>query len=158
MKATFAAGCFWGVEEEFSKIEGVISTKVGYAGGNIPSPTYEMVCSGETDHAEAIMIEYDEKLISYDKLLEVFWKIHDPTTLNRQGLDVGTQYRTAIFYHNLEQKEVSLKSKEKRSSKNIYKNPIVTEIKEFDEFYVAEEYHQKYFQKNNINSMFHSKT
>ena len=158
MKATFAAGCFWGVEEEFSKIEGVISTKVGYTGGNIPSPTYEMVCSGETGHAEAIMIEYDEKLISYDKLLEVFWKILDPTTLNRQGLDVGTQYRTAIYYHNLEQKKASLESKEKRSSKNIYKNPIVTEIKEFDEFYTAEEYHQKYFQKNNINSMFHSKT
>jgi len=117
-----------------------------------------MVCSGETGHAEAIMIEYDEKLISYDKLLEIFWKIHDPTTLNRQGLDVGTQYRTAIYYHNLEQKKASLESKEKRSSKNIYKNPIVTEIKEFDEFYTAEEYHQKYFQKNNINSMFHSKT
>ena len=98
MKATFAAGCFWGVEEEFSKLKGIISTKVGYTGGKISNPTYEMVCSGETGHAEAVMIEYNEKVISYSQLLEIFWKIHNPTALNRQGLDIGTQYRTAIFY------------------------------------------------------------
>lgn len=151
-KATFAAGCFWQVEAEFRKVKGVINTKVGYTGGKMKNPTYRNVCTDTTGHAESIDIEFDSKIVSYDKLLDVFWKIHDPTTLNRQGLDMGTQYRSAIFYHNEKQKkqaEASLKKAQKN-----FKNRIVTEIKKAPEFYKAEEYHQKYLDKNLVQRLF----
>ena len=145
-KAIFAAGCFWHIEEVFSKLKGVVSTRVGYTGGNTKNPTYEQVSSGKTDHAEAIEITFNPKVISYKELLETFWKVHNPTSLNRQGPDIGTNYRSAIFYTNEKQKETAIKSKEEYQ-KNLAK-PIVTEIKKFDIFYPAEEYHQKYFKKN----------
>jgi|TARA_B100002003_G_scaffold194789_1_gene184487 peptide-methionine (S)-S-oxide reductase len=151
-KATFAAGCFWHVESTFSKVKGVVNTKVGYTGGKMKKPSYKHVCSGNTGHAESIDIEFDPKVVSYNELLEVFWKIHDPTTLNRQGADVGTQYRSAIFYHNDKQKkqaENSLKNVQKS-----LKNKIVTQIKKSPEFYKAEEYHQKYMEKNIIQRLF----
>ena len=144
-KATFAAGCFWHVEEDFRKVKGVISTTVRYTGGKMEKPSYEKVCTDETGHAEAVQIEFDPTIISYEKLLDIFWMMHDPTTLNRQGPDFGTQYRSAIFYHNEKQKETALKSKEKRQ-KDINKK-IVTEIVKAQEFYLAEEYHQKYLMK-----------
>jgi peptide-methionine (S)-S-oxide reductase len=145
-KAIFAAGCFWHIEEVFSKLKGVVSTRVGYTGGNTKNPTYEQVSSGKTDHAEAIEITFNPKVISYKELLETFWKVHNPTSLNRQGPDIGTNYRSAIFYTNEKQKETALKSKEEYQ--NSITKPIVTEIKKFDVFYPAEEYHQKYFKKN----------
>ncbi|NVM53250.1 MAG: peptide-methionine (S)-S-oxide reductase MsrA [Candidatus Helarchaeota archaeon] len=148
--ATFAAGCFWGVEAAFLKINGVINTTVGYTGGTYKNPTYKIVCSGITGHAEAIRIEYDPTQITYEDLLEIFWSIHDPTTLNRQGPDIGTQYRSAIFYHNNEQKEKAIASKEHLEHVNIFRNPIVTEIIAAGEFYPAEEYHQRYFEKMGI--------
>jgi len=144
-KATFAAGCFWGVEAAFEKIDGVKKTIVGYTGGKTKNPSYEDVCTDETGHAEAVQIEFDPNVISYKQILEIFWKIHDPTQKNRQGVDIGTQYRSAIFYHNKEQKqiaEISKKQKEKIIGKEIY-----TEISEAEEFYPAEEYHQKYIKK-----------
>ncbi len=142
-KAIFAAGCFWGVQAAFDKIKGVRKTTVGYTGGNFKNPKYEDVCSHETGHAEAILIEYDSKIVSYEELLEIFWKIHDPTTLNRQGFDFGTQYRSAIFYYNEKQKSLAEKSLNKENKK--YKNKIVTEITKAKEFYPAENYHQKYY-------------
>jgi peptide-methionine (S)-S-oxide reductase len=145
-KAIFAAGCFWHIEEVFSKLKGVVSTRVGYTGGNTKNPTYEQVSSGKTDHAEAIEITFNPKVISYKELLETFWKVHNPTSLNRQGPDIGTNYRSAIFYTNEKQKETALKSKEEYQ--NSITKLIVTEIKKFDVFYPAEEYHQKYFKKN----------
>jgi len=145
-KATFAAGCFWGVEAEFNKIKGVKDTIVGYTGGNTKNPTYEEVCNDKTGHAEAIQITYDPEELSYDGLLDAFWRIHDPTQLNRQGPDVGKQYRSAIFYHNQEQKDIAEKSKDNQQQK--YDKKITTEISPVKEFYPAEEYHQKYFQKN----------
>ena len=145
-KAIFAAGCFWHIEEVFSKLKGVVSTRVGYTGGNTKNPTYEQVSSGKTDHAEAIEITFNPKVISYKELLETFWKVHNPTSINRQGPDIGTNYRSAIFYTNEKQKETALKSKEEYQ--NSITKPIVTEIKKFDVFYPAEEYHQKYFKKN----------
>lgn len=150
MKATFGAGCFWHVEDLLSKTKGVKSTKVGYTGGQLPNPTYEEVCTDRTGHAEAVEVEYDPDEISYQELLDVFWNNHNPTTLNRQGPDVGIQYRSAIFYHNDEQKETAEKSKENLEKSGRFDNPVVTEIVPAPTFYKAEEYHQKYFQKNGL--------
>lgn len=148
MKATFAAGCFWHVEDLFQKINGVKSTRVGYIGGHLENPTYEDVCTDKTGHAEAVEIEYDPKEISYDKLIDVFWNNHDPTSINRQGPDYGIQYRSSIFYHDNDQKEIALRSKEKLDSSGKFEKKIVTEIAPASQFYQAEEYHQKYFQKH----------
>jgi peptide-methionine (S)-S-oxide reductase len=145
-KATFGAGCFWGVEDSFQKIKGVISTTVGYMGGKTKNPTYEEVCTDTTGHVEVVQIIYDPLIVSYKKLLEIFWNIHDPTQLNRQGPDIGSQYRSVIFYHSEEQKKISEKSKQNQLRK--YKKEIVTEITPANEFYPAEEYHQKYLEKN----------
>ncbi|MDX1595952.1 MAG: peptide-methionine (S)-S-oxide reductase MsrA [Nitrosopumilaceae archaeon] len=150
MKATFAAGCFWHVEDLFRKTKGVKSTKVGYTGGTLPNPTYEEVCTDRTGHAEAVQIEYDPQEISYNDLLKIFWENHDPTTLNRQGPDVGTQYRSAVFYHDESQKQDAEKSKHELEKSGRYQKPIVTEVKPVPEFYSAEEYHQKYFQKHGL--------
>ncbi len=146
-KATFGAGCFWGIEFAFRKVEGVKEAYVGYAGGNTPNPTYQEVCSGQTGHAEVVQVEFNPDKVSYEELLELFWAIHDPTTLNRQGPDVGTQYRSAIYYHSPEQ-EASIKSailimEESRK----FENPIVTEIAPIDRFFMGEDYHQRYFEK-----------
>ncbi|MFQ5849717.1 MAG: peptide-methionine (S)-S-oxide reductase MsrA [Candidatus Binatia bacterium] len=146
-KATFGAGCFWGVEAAFRQVKGVLSTSVGYSGGLFKNPTYEDVCTDQTGHAEVVQIEYDPSKVSYDEFLKVFWEIHDPTTLNRQGLDIGTQYRSVIFFHNPEQKAAAEASKEKLQKSGRYENPIVTEITPALEFYQAEEYHQQYFEK-----------
>jgi peptide-methionine (S)-S-oxide reductase len=154
-KAIFAAGCFWGVEAAFRKIEGVISTRVGYTGGHFKNPTYENVCSHKTGHAEAIVITFDPSIVSYNQLLDIFWKIHDPTTLNRQGWDVGTQYRSAIFYLNENQRAAALSSKEKLEKSGEFKKPIVTEIVPATEFYEAEEYHQQYHEKNRKHYIFY---
>jgi len=150
MKATFAAGCFWGVEELFRKVKGVSSTMVGYTGGAFENPTYEDVCSGTTGHAEAIQVEYDPTITSYEELLMIFWSNHNPTTLNSQGPDVGEQYRSAVFYHTQEQEAVAQKMKEKLqdSAMKRFGKKIVTEIKQASTFYKAEEYHQKYLEKN----------
>ncbi len=150
MKATFAAGCFWHVEDLFDKIKGVKSTKVGYTGGKLADPTYEEVCTDKTGHAEAVEIEYDPNEISYEELLDIFWKNHNPTSLNRQGPDVGIQYRSSIFFHDDSQKQIAEKSKEKLDSSGQFSEKVVTEITPSPEFYKAEEYHQKYFQKNKI--------
>ncbi len=152
MKATFAAGCFWGVEAEFQKVKGIKSTMVGYTGGDFKNPTYHVVCSGKTGHAEAIQIEYDSDLVSYEQLLEIFWNIHDPTTLNRQGPDVGSQYRSAIFFHSQEQEKFAIKSKENLQNSGRYHNKVVTEIIPASLFYKAEEYHQKYLEKSGLAS------
>ena len=149
--ATFAAGCFWHVEEAFSKVKGVAGTMVGYTGGKMKNPNYKAVCSNETGHAEAVHIEFNPKVVSYEELLDVFWEIHDPTQLNRQGLDIGTQYRSAIFCHNERQKKAAIKSKEEQQKK--LKGKIVTQIAPIEEFYKAEEYHQKYFEKNKITNI-----
>ena len=146
--ATFGAGCFWGVEQRFGKINGVVSTVVGYTGGKMENPTYKDVCTDKTGHAEVVRVTYDPSIVSYEELLEYFWDMHNPTTLNRQGWDVGTQYRSAVFYHNEEQKEAAMKLKEKLDKSGKYKNPIVTEIVPAGKFYRAEEYHQKYHEKN----------
>ena len=144
-KATFAAGCFWHVEDAFRHIKGVLKTSVGYTGGSMENPDYEDVCSGATGHAEAVEVEYDEKQVSYEHLLSVFWSIHDSTQKNRQGPDVGTQYRSAIFYHDEEQRKAALASKEREQEK--HKAPIVTEIVPAKTFYAAEDYHQHYYEK-----------
>jgi len=146
-KATFAAGCFWGIEEAFRQVKGVVSTAVGYSGGHFERPTYEQVCTLNTGHAEAIRVIFDPHVVSYETLLSVFWKIHDPTTKDRQGPDVGKQYRSVIFYHNEEQKAAALASKEKLEKSGAFKNSIVTEIVPVSDFYMAEEYHQQYFEK-----------
>lgn len=148
-KAIFAAGCFWGVEANFRKVEGVISTRVGYTGGHFTEPTYRDVCSHKTGHAEAIEITFDASKVSYDELLDVFWTIHDPTTLDRQGPDIGTQYRSAIFYINSEQKKKAMDSKNKLEASKHFKRPIVTQIVPASEFWEAEEYHQQYVEKRN---------
>jgi len=150
LKATFGAGCFWHVEDLLSKTKGVKSTKVGYIGGQLPNPTYEEVCTDKTGHAEAVEVEYDPNEISYEELLDVFWKNHNPTTLNRQGPDIGIQYRSVIFYHNDEQKEIAEKSKQTLEKSRQFENPIVTEIVPTPTFYNAEEYHQKYFKKHGL--------
>jgi peptide-methionine (S)-S-oxide reductase len=146
-KTAFGAGCFWGVEAAFQKIKGVKSTIVGYMGGNFKNPTYEDVCTDKTGHAEVVQIEYDPKLITYEELLEIFWKIHNPTELNRQGLDFGTQYRSIIFYYNDEQKKFAEESKKKKQVELKNNKIIVTEITPARDFYPAEEYHQKYLEK-----------
>ena len=144
-KALFGAGCFWGVEEYFRKIQGVKDTRVGYSGGHTKNPTYETVCLGTTEHTEVLELNFDETEISYEKLLDHFWKCHDPTTLNRQGPDIGRQYRSAIFYYSDIQKEIAESSKIKHQPK--FNNNIVTEITKADIFYLAEDYHQLYIQK-----------
>ena len=151
-KATFAAGCFWGVEATFRQLPGVTATRVGYTGGHFPNPTYKDVCSDGTGHAEAVEVDYDPTKLSYEKLLQVFWANHDPTTLNRQGPDVGTQYRSAIFYHTPEQQAVALASKEKLEKSGRYRRPIVTEIVPATSFYRAEDYHQQYLEKRGLSS------
>lgn len=148
--ATFGAGCFWGVEDAFRQVKGVISTEVGYSGGTKENPTYEQVCAGQTGYAEVVKLEFDVTLVSYDELLAIFWKIHNPTTLNRQGPDIGHQYRSVIYYHNPEQEKVALQSCKELEDSHIYKSPIVTEIEPALTFYRAEEYHQQYFQKRGI--------
>lgn len=146
-KAIFGAGCFWGVEAKFRKVPGVISTRVGYTGGEFTEPTYKDVCSHKTGHAEAIEILFDPSKVSFDELLDVFWTIHNPTTLNRQGPDIGEQYRSAIFYLNSEQMEKALISKEKLDTSKRFNNPIVTQIVPASDFWEAEEYHQQYEEK-----------
>jgi len=148
LKATFGAGCFWHVEDLLNKTKGVKSTTVGYIGGQLQNPTYEEVCTDKTGHAEAVEVEYDPDEISFEDLLNVFWTNHNPTTLNRQGLDVGIQYRSAIFYHDETQKEIAEKSKQELDQTDKFDNPIVTEIVPAHTFYKAEEYHQKYFKKH----------
>lgn len=149
-KATFAAGCFWGVEAAFRQVEGVTSTAVGYSGGTRENPSYEDVCTGTTGHAECVQLEYDPAKVSYEDLLQVFWKNHDPTTLNRQGPDVGTQYRSAIFYHSPEQETAAKASKARLAASGVHRNEIVTEIVPAAEFYRAEEYHQQYLEKRGL--------
>lgn len=146
--ATFGGGCFWCTEAVFKRLKGVSSVTSGYAGGNIENPSYNQVFSGETNHAEAIQVEFDPNVISYEKLLDIFWVTHDPTTLNRQGPDVGTEYRSVIFYHSAEQKNIAQKSKEKLEKSNHFRARIVTEIVPFTNFYKAEDYHQNYYEKN----------
>jgi peptide-methionine (S)-S-oxide reductase len=146
--ATFGTGCFWCTEAIFQQLEGVIKSTSGYSGGHVANPTYKQVCTGNTGHAEVIQVVYDPKKISYDELLEVFWKTHDPTTLNRQGADVGTQYRSVIFYHNNEQKEKAEKYKAELDKSGAFNNPIVTEIAPYTVFYPAENYHQDYYEQN----------
>lgn len=146
-KATFGAGCFWHIEEEFKKVKGVILTCVGFMGGNFKNPSYKDVCTGMTGHAEVVHLDYDPKIVSYEKLLEVFWNLHDPTTLNRQGPDIGTQYRSVIFFYTEGQEKIAKSSKEKLEKSGKYENKIVTEIKPAQDFWKAEEYHQKYFEK-----------
>ena len=150
MKATFGAGCFWHVEDIFIKTQGVSSTKVGYIGGQLPNPTYEEVCTDKTGHAEAVQVEYNPDEISFEELLDVFWKNHNPTTLNRQGPDVGIQYRSAIFFHNDKQKDTAEKSKQTLDSSGVFDNPVITQIVPAPTFYTAEEYHQKYFKKHGL--------
>ena len=148
MKATFGAGCFWHVEALFRQVKGVQSTTVGYLGGSLKDPTYEDVCSGQTGHAEVVQVEYDPNVVSYDELLTVFWNNHDPTTLNRQGPDVGNQYRSAIFFYDEKQEATAKTSKEKLQSSDKFKGrKIVTEIIPASQFYKAEDYHQQYFEK-----------
>ncbi|TFH03241.1 MAG: peptide-methionine (S)-S-oxide reductase MsrA [Nitrosopumilus sp.] len=148
MKATFGAGCFWHVEDLLNKTKGVKSTAAGYIGGQLTNPTYEEVCTDKTGHAEAVQVEYDPDEISFEELLDVFWSNHNPTTLNRQGPDVGIQYRSAIFYHDEKQKEIAEKSKQELEKSAKFSDPIVTEIVPAPAFYKAEEYHQKYFKKH----------
>lgn len=146
--ATFGAGCFWCVEAVFQQLEGVVSVESGYAGGTVDNPTYQQVCTGTTGHAEVCQIRYDPAKVSYDKLLEVFWQTHDPTTLNRQGPDVGTQYRSVIFYHDDQQRDQAEKRKKELNAAGIWDAPIVTEISPLTKFYKAEDYHQNYFRSN----------
>lgn len=147
-KATLGAGCFWCIEAVLEQIEGVSDVRSGYMGGSVKNPTYEQVCKGTTGHAEVVEVMFDPVKISFEKLLDYFWKLHDPTTLNRQGGDVGTQYRSAIFYHSAEQKEAALKSKRRLEEQAVYDAPVVTEITEASEFYVAEDYHQDFYRLN----------
>jgi len=149
-KATFGAGCFWGTQATFEKIPGVTATAAGYEGGTKPNPTYEEVCSHATGHAEVVQVEFDPALVSYNTLLDVFWNNHNPTSLNRQGPDVGTQYRSAIFYHDEEQKELAEQSKEVLSETGRFAQPIVTQVVPASTFWVAEDYHQSYLAKHGL--------
>jgi len=149
MKATFAAGCFWHVEDLFRKVKGVNSATSGYTGGTMPSPSYQDVCTDKTGHAEAVQVEYDPEQVSYDELLKVFWENHNPTTLNRQGPDIGTQYRSAVFYHDAEQ-EKAAKEYMKKLQDSMSEKKVVTEITPAKEFFKAEEYHQRYFEKQGL--------
>lgn len=146
--ATFGAGCFWCVEAIYQDLKGVEKVASGYSGGNRPNPTYEQVCSGATGHAEVIQLYYDPKIISYEELLEVFWRTHDPTTPNQQGADRGTQYRSVIFYHNEQQRELAEKYKKELNDSGAFDKPVVTEIAPYKNFYVAEDYHQNYYKDN----------
>ena len=150
--ATFGAGCFWGVEDAFMQIKGVKKTTVGFLGGTMHNPSYKDVCTGNTGHAEVVQIEYNPEETTYQDLLNTFWEIHNPTTLNQQGPDVGPQYRSGIFYHNEEQKKIAEKSKVKMQESTKYTRPIVTEITRASTFYKAEEYHQEYLKKNGLSS------
>jgi peptide-methionine (S)-S-oxide reductase len=149
-KATFAAGCFWGVEATFRALPGVTSTRVGYTGGSLANPTYQDVCTDRTGHAEAVEVEFDPRKISYEKLLNVFWENHDPTQRNRQGPDWGTQYRSAIFYHSPEQESAAKASKQELERAHRYSKPIVTQIVPATDFYEAEDYHQQYLEKRGL--------
>ncbi|NWG33942.1 MAG: peptide-methionine (S)-S-oxide reductase MsrA [Chloroflexi bacterium] len=146
--ATLAGGCFWCLEAVFDEIKGVHSVESGYAGGHVPNPTYRQVCNGDTGHAEVVQIRFDPNIVSYRDLLNVFFAIHDPTTLNRQGADVGTQYRSAIFYHDEEQKRTAEELIRELGAQKIWDDPIVTEVTQLDQFYMAENYHQEYFARN----------
>lgn len=145
---TLASGCFWCTEAVFKRVNGVISAVSGYSGGPVDNPSYDQVCSGRTGHAESVQVKFDPKIISLEQILEIFWYTHDPTTLNRQGNDVGTQYRSAVFYNSQSQKDIALKIKNDLESKKVYQNPIVTEITPFKNFYQAEEYHKDYYDNN----------
>jgi len=147
-KAVLAGGCFWCVEAVFEQLDGVVDVRSGYTGGTTENPTYEDICTGKTGHAEVIQIDFDPSLISYENLLDIFWKSHDPTTLNRQGADAGTQYRSAIYFHSEIQKELARKSKDAADKMKLYSDPIVTEISLLTKFYIAENYHQDYFRIN----------
>jgi len=149
-KATFGAGCFWGVEAAFRQLDGVTATRVGYAGGQLDNPTYEDVCSHTTGHAEVVEVSYDDDVVSYDDLLTVFWRKHDPTQLNRQGWDVGDQYRSVVFFHDEEQRAAAERSK--ASEQSAYRKPIVTQIEPAPTFYEAEDYHQQYLEKRGRSS------
>ena len=149
-QATFAAGCFWGVEAAFRSVKGVTSVTVGYTGGTLESPTYEDVCTDRTGHAEAVEVEYDPRVVSYQQLLDVFWNLHDPTTPNRPGPDVGSQYRSAIFYHTPEQAAAARAAKDRLEREGRYAQPVVTEIVPVAAFWRAEEYHQRYYEKHGI--------
>lgn len=147
-KATFGAGCFWCVEAVFEELKGVSSVVSGYAGGERPNPTYKEVCSGKTGHAEVVQITYDPAVVSFEKLLSVFFKTHDPTTLNRQGNDIGTQYRSVIFYHSKDQQQTATRVIEELNKAGAFSNPIVTEVSAYTEMYEAEDYHQEYYANN----------
>lgn len=149
-KATFGAGCFWGVEASFRQIDGVTDARSGYAGGTKTSPSYEDVCTGTTGHAEVVEVTYDASRVSYEQLLDAFWKMHDPTTRNRQGPDVGTQYRSVVFYHDDEQRRLADASKNKQNESGLYRGPIVTLVEAAGPFYEAEEYHQRYLEKRGM--------
>ncbi|MBA3716533.1 MAG: peptide-methionine (S)-S-oxide reductase MsrA [Pyrinomonadaceae bacterium] len=151
-KATFGAGCFWGVEAAFRELKGVTDTAVGYSGGNMENPTYRDVCTGRTGHAEVVEVEYDPAQVRYEELLRVFWENHDPTQLNRQGPDTGTQYRSAIFYHTEEQRKAAEESKRALEESGRFRRPVVTVIEPASEFYLAEEYHQQYLAKRGLAS------
>jgi peptide-methionine (S)-S-oxide reductase len=147
-KATFGAGCFWCVEAVFERLDGVVDVIPGYSGGHKKNPTYREICTGRTGHAEVAQITFDTRIITFNKLLNMFWKSHDPTTRNKQGNDIGTQYRSAIFYHNDEQKTIAKESKNKVDNSNVFLNPVVTEITKLDKFWPAEDYHNNYYNNN----------
>ena len=147
-QATFGAGCFWCVEAIFERLEGVADARAGYTGGNTENPTYEDVCGGETGHVEVIQLDFNSQIISFKQILDIFWKAHDPTTVNRQGADIGSQYRSAVFFHSDKQREIAEKSMKAADYSRLYKNPIVTEITPLATFYPAEEYHQDYYRQN----------
>lgn len=147
-KATFGAGCFWCVEAIFDRVKGVVDVESGYSGGEIKNPSYDQVASGQTKHVEVIQLRYDPEVISYEELLEIFWKTHDPTQLNRQGADVGYQYRSVVFYHNQKQKELAEKYKQRLNEAGIWDKPVVTAIEAYKNFYAAEDYHQNYYDNN----------
>ena len=147
-QATFGAGCFWCVEAIFECLDGVLDVRAGYTGGHTENPTYEDVCSGETGHVEVIQLDFNPKIISFKQILDIFWKAHDPTTVNRQGADIGSQYRSAVFFHSNQQREIAEKSMKAADHSKLYENPIVTEITSLATFYPAEEYHQDYYHRN----------
>ena len=150
--ATFGAGCFWGIEAAFRRVPGVIDAAVGYSGGHMPNPTYKDVCTDETGHAEVVQVTFDPAKVSYEQLLDTFWEVHDPTQVNRQGPDSGSQYRTAIFFHSPEQERMAKKSREAKDASGKFKRPIATEITPAGTFFRAEEYHQKYLEKRGVQS------
>ncbi|QLH74130.1 MAG: peptide-methionine (S)-S-oxide reductase MsrA [Methanomassiliicoccales archaeon] len=151
-KAAFAAGCFWGVESAFREIKGVVDAQVGYMGGTLENPTYKLVCTGRTGHAETVEVLYDPSIVGYEDLLDAFWKMHDPTQLNRQGVDIGSQYRSVIFYYDQEQRDMAMRSKENLEKSGKFSRPIVTEIVPATRFWRAEEYHQRYNERHGLRS------